>query len=177
MVKSNNFSWMYEKTKGIRNTVSIKVNKYFISFWRKGFRIFHILVPCGGGGSQSHRTLYLVKMNRAYCLCDLYQYEVKKESQSKDLRRGGGIVAKLHYAWSHLAPATLQLSSTTTMYYYFPLERKGFIKDDLSVKIWRSIYLHSYKSLDILFSSNHNIHKSSCGLCFWASDPLIHRFY
>ena len=44
MVKSNNFSWMYEKTKGIRNTVSIKVNKYFISFWRKGFRIVHILV-------------------------------------------------------------------------------------------------------------------------------------
>ena len=32
-------------------------------------------------------------------------------------------------------------------------------------------------SLDILFSSNHNIHKSSCGLCFWASDPLIDRFY
>ena len=27
--------------------------------------------------------------------------------------------------------------------------------------------------LDILFSSNHNIHKSSCGLCFWTSDPLI----
>ena len=27
--------------------------------------------------------------------------------------------------------------------------------------------------LDILFSSNHNIHKSSCGLCFWASDALI----
>ena len=29
--------------------------------------------------------------------------------------------------------------------------------------------------LDILFPSNHNIHKSSCGLCFWASDPLIER--
>ena len=27
--------------------------------------------------------------------------------------------------------------------------------------------------LDILFPSNHNIHKISCGLCFWASDPLI----
>ena len=27
------------------------------------------------------------------------------------------------------------------------------------------------------FSSNHNIYKSSCGLCFWASDPLIERFY
>ena len=32
-------------------------------------------------------------------------------------------------------------------------------------------------TLDILFSSNHNIHKSSHGLCFWASDPLIDKFY
>ena len=31
--------------------------------------------------------------------------------------------------------------------------------------------------LDILFSSNCNIHKSSYGLCFWASDPVIDRFY
>ena len=31
--------------------------------------------------------------------------------------------------------------------------------------------------LDILFSSNRNIHKSSCGLCFCASDLLIDRFY
>ena len=37
---------------------------------------------------------------------------------------------------------------------------------------------HSTSSIiDILFSSNHNIHKNSCGLCFWASDPLIERFY
>ena len=39
----------------------------------------------------------------------------------------------------------------------------------LSVIIYRS-------ELDILFSSNHNIHKSSSGLCFWASDLLIERF-
>ena len=25
------------------------------------------------------------------------------------------------------------------------------------------------------FSSNHNIHKSLCGLCFWAPDPLIYQ--
>ena len=31
--------------------------------------------------------------------------------------------------------------------------------------------------LDILFSSNHNIHKRSFSLSFWASDPLIERFY
>ena len=31
--------------------------------------------------------------------------------------------------------------------------------------------------LDILFSSNHIIHKSLRGLCFWASDPFIGRFY
>ena len=30
--------------------------------------------------------------------------------------------------------------------------------------------------LDILFSSNHNINKRLCGLCFEASDPLIERF-
>ena len=30
---------------------------------------------------------------------------------------------------------------------------------------------------DILFSSIHNIYKSSCDLRFWASDHLIHRFY
>ena len=30
--------------------------------------------------------------------------------------------------------------------------------------------------LDIVFPSNHNIHKSSYGLYFWASDPLIDRF-
>ena len=26
------------------------------------------------------------------------------------------------------------------------------------------------------FTSNHNIHKSSCDLCFWTSEPLIDRF-
>ena len=24
-----------------------------------------------------------------------------------------------------------------------------------------------------IFPSNHNVHKTSCGLCFWAPDPLI----
>ena len=32
-------------------------------------------------------------------------------------------------------------------------------------------------SLDILFPSNDIIHKSLCGLCFLASDPLIDKFY
>ena len=31
--------------------------------------------------------------------------------------------------------------------------------------------------LDIFFSSNQNIHKSSWGLCFWTSDPLIDRSF
>ena len=29
----------------------------------------------------------------------------------------------------------------------------------------------------MLFSSNHSIHKSLCGLCFWTPDPLVDRFY
>ena len=32
-------------------------------------------------------------------------------------------------------------------------------------------------TLDILFLSNHNIHKSSCGRCYWASDHLIERVW
>ena len=37
--------------------------------------------------------------------------------------------------------------------------------------------LANIRTLDILFSLNHNIHKSSCGLCFWASDLLMDRSY
>ena len=40
----------------------------------------------------------------------------------------------------------------------------------------KSPILRKASTLDILFSSNDNIHKSSCGLCFSASDPLIKRF-
>ena len=32
-------------------------------------------------------------------------------------------------------------------------------------------------NLRYTFLSYHNIHKSSCGLCFSAPDPLIDRFY
>ena len=35
---------------------------------------------------------------------------------------------------------------------------------------------HHENTLDILFSSNHNIHKSLYGLCFWASDTIIEGF-
>ena len=38
------------------------------------------------------------------------------------------------------------------------------------------IYIQSIYILDILFSSNQNIHKSLSGLCIWASDHLINRF-
>ena len=42
-------------------------------------------------------------------------------------------------------------------------------------KVWfhSTLKVSSY----VLFSSNHNIHKSSCCLCLWASDALIHIFY
>ena len=39
-----------------------------------------------------------------------------------------------------------------------------------------AIFSTMYICLDILFSSNHNIHKSSYGLRIWASDHLINRF-
>ena len=50
-----------------------------------------------------------------------------------------------------------------------------------SIKYYRNQISTTVKStytLDILFFlSNHNINKSLCGLCFWASDPLLDRFY
>ena len=47
----------------------------------------------------------------------------------------------------------------------------------LSCGLHRYDYFINIWILDILFSSNHNIHKSLCGLCFWSLDPLIDRFY
>ena len=47
----------------------------------------------------------------------------------------------------------------------------------LTINAQRYLHYLLVCTIDILFSSNHNIHKSSCGLCFWASDPLIDRFY
>ena len=38
-------------------------------------------------------------------------------------------------------------------------------------------YLHNTNALDILFLSNHNIHKSLHGLCLLASDTLIDKLY
>ena len=119
------YIWQISEINNYIDEVARKVDLWSFFLFLKRSQILHFILAkefshfshfstIWWRGSQSHRTLYLVKMNRAYCLCDLYQYEVKKESQSKNLRRGGGIVAKLHYAWSHLAPATLQLSSTTT---------------------------------------------------------------
>ena len=39
------------------------------------------------------------------------------------------------------------------------------------------LVISNYVLLDILFPSNHNINRSLYGHRFWASDPLIERFY
>ena len=49
------------------------------------------------------------------------------------------------------------------------LVENEFIFSDASI----SVVLHM--SIRRIFMSNHNIHKSLYGLCFWASDPLIER--
>ena len=52
-------------------------------------------------------------------------------------------------------------------------DRNYYIRANADVREL-SLYLFN---LDILFSSNHNVHKSSWDVCFWAPDPLIDRFY
>ena len=79
----------------------------------------------------------------------------------------------LYHYWRSLKTWTLQLTGSK-----MPLENWGWHTlqpSDLS----RNTQLPStyLLPLDILFPSNRNIHKSSCGLCFWASVPLIDRFY
>ena len=37
----------------------------------------------------------------------------------------------------------------------------------------KKVWSHAYRDT---FSSNHNVHKSSCGLYFWAPDLWIYRF-
>ena len=60
----------------------------------------------------------------------------------------------------------------------WPLKHISTIVKNARTGCWLSLHKpYSIYVLDILFSSNPNIHKSSCGLCFWASDPLIDRFY
>ena len=51
----------------------------------------------------------------------------------------------------------------------------SYILVELS-SVEESTILSEYVYTRYTFSSNHNIHKSLCGLCFWASDPLIDRF-
>ena len=51
-----------------------------------------------------------------------------------------------------------------------------FFKSRVKRKNAKTICKFAY-TLDILLLSNHKIHKSSHGLCFWTSDPLIDKFY
>ena len=41
----------------------------------------------------------------------------------------------------------------------------------------RNLAFFNYEKLRYTFSTNNKVHKSSCGLCFWAPDPLINRIF
>ena len=74
------------------------------------------------------------------------------------------------------AKSKLKLYRNSKIYPLFYLQKsfkKQYIKkgEDFS-STSRVVYV---ARLDILFPSNHNSHKSPCGLCFCSSDPLIER--
>ena len=82
------------------------------------------------------------------------------------------------FAWKSLVLAAVHSSRNV----YSRVVRDRASENESSSLNMKKIYYTFTSSmgcstLDILFSSNHNIHKSSCDLCFWASDPLIDRFY
>ena len=58
--------------------------------------------------------------------------------------------------------------------------RNWLMNHDLSIKcesILDNIKIQKLGIAIYTFSSTHNIHKSSCGLCFWALHPLIENFF
>ena len=68
---------------------------------------------------------------------------------------------------SFLLPKSAQLSVHIHYIYLLNCQiRKKIAYTHLSMKIPKG------ERLDILFSSNDNIHKSSCGLCFWGCRPF-----
>ena len=83
----------------------------------------------------------------------------------------------LSVAWSH--------------YYAKPVTHRRSVMSDLIAKNVKNCQHHHWfflyipkKSTYIVhtnfrytFSSNHNIHKSLCGHCFWVLDTLIDGFY
>ena len=66
---------------------------------------------------------------------------------------------------------------TKKLYLYHPLGRIQVSVADREREKNISKQSDNMFIVDILFLSNHNIHKSLCGLCFWASDFLINRIY
>ena len=67
-----------------------------------------------------------------------------------------------------------------TLKYFALLEEERLerlVISNIVVKLRKFKNVHYLLPLDILFLSNHNIHKSLCGLRFWASDPLTERLY
>ena len=93
----------------------------------------------------------------------------------------------LHHPWGTICPPPLShpmVSPASIRPIYIPTSLHGrpfaishsiviLIVPDIIISLMRWVVT----TIDILFSSNHNIHKSSCGHCFWALDPLIDRFY
>ena len=79
----------------------------------------------------------------------------------------------LEYNYYYVATTSSNMtykSHTTNYFLYIPSYRENcvhFVQDSNMECVCR---------LDILYSSNHNIHKNLCGDRFWGSDPLIDGF-
>ena len=88
----------------------------------------------------------------------------------------------LHFNWSFDRIQNDLLMCLIICHLSVNLTPYGNSKNYFTSTIWyiadkTRVCIYVVCTLDILFSSNHNIHKSLYGLCFWASDPFIDRFY
>ena len=81
------------------------------------------------------------------------------------------LVINIKHIWTNQAGSYVHILHNMYIVNVLPAKRK---EGNSNCLYYHPLYI---QLLDILFPSNHNIHKSSYGLCFWASGPLIDRFY
>ena len=133
--------------------------------------VFEILPACAFG-NLANLTSFLFHFfgPGTYMMLDLglmFEYYSFNHTASFELRKD-------KFTWQCLATVTIakswyhpKIQSMLSIIHLFKCQELIF-----------SLLLRTQicKNIRYTFSSNHNIHKSSCGLCFWASDPLINRF-
>ena len=71
---------------------------------------------------------------------------------------------------NRIMPSTLRISASLSFSFFFP--RRITATGNEIKRLWLLMLLHSCQALDILFSSNHNIHNEFMNLVIWRKNCI-----